>query len=209
MKSSEKIVFLAFTLLCFIAVGVCCIVNYAIDQAFTWAFYPILSVPFGFLVLTPALFRKYTASLCVSTAAVFPFLYFLDRITSGPDWFWKLGLPCAVVGAVFVWILYVLFRFVKINAWYKAAISFLLAGAAVNPIIDFFVDRFSGTETSLFNLLINLFSSLTVSALFGIIGYMKSCQENRQTVTEEEEERHRFTQRKGKEAELSKKSAGM
>ena len=35
------------------------------------------------------------------------------------------------------------------------------------------------------------------------------CQENRQTVTEEEEERHRFTQRKGKEAELSKKSAGM
>ena len=169
----SKIIFMLFTLLCFLAVGVCIIVNYAINEQITWAAYPIISVPLGWSIITPLLFRKYTIALCVLTVMVNPFLYFMDKITPAPDWFCELGLPSAIAGIVFFWVNYLLFRFIKISIWYKVAISFFFGGA-ITPIINYFADRFSGTEMSALNLFINIFSCLFVSALFWIIGYMKN-----------------------------------
>jgi len=169
----SKIIFMLFTLLCFLAVGVCVIVNYAINEQITWAAYSIISVPLGWLIITPLLFKKYTIALCVLTVMINPFLYFMDKITPVPDWFCELGLPSAIAGIVFFWIVYLLFRFVKISIWYKFALAFFLGGA-ITPIINHFADRFSKTEMSALNLFINIFSCLFVSALFWIIGYMKN-----------------------------------
>ena len=170
----SKIIFMLFTLSCFLAVGVCVIVNYAINGQITWAAYPIISVPSGWLIITPLLFRKYTIALCVLTVIINPFLYFMDKITPAPDWFCKLGLPSAIAGIVFFWVNYLLFRFIKISIWYKFAVSFFLGGTIVNPIINYFADRFSETEMSALNLFINIFSCLFVSALFWITGYIRN-----------------------------------
>ena len=145
----RKAILMFFTLLCFVAAGVCVIVNYAIDQQITWAAYPILSIPAGWLILIPLMYRKYTIAVCVLTAIVAPFLYCMNKITPAPDWFCGLGIPLAAIGIVFVWAVYLLFRLVKISLWYKASITVFLAGV-VNLITNHFLDRFLGTENPLF-----------------------------------------------------------
>lgn len=181
----RKINFMIFTLLCFLAIGICMIVNYAIDKQITWAAYPMISVPLGWSVITPLLFKKYTVALCVLTVTVSPFLYFLDQITPVPSWFCRLGLPSAIIGVVFLWVIYLLFRFIRISPWYKVAISFLLAGVMVNPMISYLADQFSGTKPSVFNFIINTFSYLTVSAIFWILGYTRNKAKASQAVLPE------------------------
>jgi len=163
-----KILLIIFSLLCFIAAGTCAIVNFAINRQITWAAYPLISIALGWVVAAPLFFKKLIASLCALTATV-PYLYCMDKLTPGPDWFGKLGLPIALVGIVFSWAAYLLFRFAKINAWYKTAIVLLAAGVVVNPAIDYIVG-----ETSALNLSISIFSGLFMSAIFCIIGYIRN-----------------------------------
>jgi len=170
----RKIILILFTLLCLIGAGVCFIVNYALDGQVTWAAYPFISIPLGWLLAVPLLFRKLWAALCVLTLTAAPFLYLMDRITPAPSWFFGIGLPCAIAGTVFLWVVYLLFRFIRISAWYKAAISFFLAGMIVSPLVNHFVDRFLGTGPSIFNIYTNIFSCLLLSALFFALGYMRN-----------------------------------
>ena len=169
----SKIIFLAFTVCCVIAIGTCVIVNYAIDQRITWAAYPILSVLVGWLIILPVIFRKYIGSMCVFTVSVIPFLYFLDRITPVRDWFYPIGLPSAIVGIVYIWAVFILFRYIKINLWYQLAISVFLSGVIDNLIINYYVDAYHNTKTSQLEYSISIFCYVVVTALFLILGYVK------------------------------------
>ena len=168
----RKIGLQVFTVLCFIAVGVCVIVDYALNRQITWAAYPIISVPAGWLIFAPLIYRKYSISLCVLTVVVTPFLFLMDKITPGPDWFYGLGIPSAVIGIVFIWINYLIYRFTKINAWYKAAAAVFLA-SIVDLFTDFVINRYLAAEQSPFITIIQLFSCLVVAALLAIIGYVR------------------------------------
>ena len=169
----KKICLMVFTLSCFIAVGVCVVVDYEINGQSTWAAYPIVSVPVGWLLFAPLIYRKYELALCALTLTATPLLYFLDKITPVSGWFHDLGIPLAVIGVVLCWVLYLLFRFFKISLWYKAAITVFLA-SGINILVDSFVDGFFGTEKPLVITLISTLSCLAVSALLGVTGYMKN-----------------------------------
>ena len=168
----RKVCFIIFTLLCFIAVGTCVIVNYALNQQITWAAYPIASVALGWLMITPLIYRKYIISLCVTTAIAVPFLYVLNIITPAPDWFSGLGIPLAIVGVATIWIVYLLFRYVKISLWYKAAITVLVAGVA-NMVTDCITNGFLGTEQPLLLVITQIFSCVAIAVLLGITGYIR------------------------------------
>lgn len=170
----NKIIFSVFTICCFIAIGTCIIVNYAIDQRITWAAYPILSVPVGWLIVTPTLFRKYIGSLCALTLSVIPFLYLLERITPVPDWFYPIGLPAAIAGIVVIWVIYLLFRYIKMSLWYKFAITVFLCGVTDNLIINQFVDAFLNTKTAHLQYFISIFSYAVATALLFILGYVRN-----------------------------------
>ncbi|MCL2488731.1 MAG: hypothetical protein FWE80_08615 [Oscillospiraceae bacterium] len=176
MIKSRKLIFMLFTLACFIAMGTCLIVDIAINQQITWAAYPLLSIPFCWIILSPLLIKRYGKILapCVLTLAVLPFLYFLAPITPAGDWFLPLGLPSAVAGIISGWMLYVLFLFTKINIWYKSAVSVFLLGVIVSPVISHFADAYAGTEPSFLSYFINIFSCAIVSAILGILGYQKT-----------------------------------
>lgn len=162
-----------FTLACFIAMGVCLIVDMAITQQITWSAYPLLSIPFGWIAVTPVFIKNYGKVLCpcVLTLSVLPYLYFIEKITPASGWFFPLGLPSAVTGIIVGWIIYFLFRFIKINIWYKAAISVFLVGVIASPIINHFVTVFAQIEPSFLNNFINIFSCIIASAILGILGY--------------------------------------
>ena len=169
----RKLFFMLFTLACFIGAGVCLIVDIAIHRQVVWSVYPLLSIAFGWLIFSPLLLKKHGLVISMAAASLLSpvFLYLLNKITPGGDWFLPLGLPSAAVGAAALWVFYVLFRFAKINPWYKAAVIVFLSGAVIGPVINHFADLYLGTPTDTLNLAINLFSGVVAAAFLAIRGY--------------------------------------
>ena len=187
MLKNKKIWIMVFALCCFIGIGTCLIVNLAINGKITWGMYPLVTIPFGFLILLPLFSRKnrIAITLCAVTVLVFPFLLFLSKITPIKDWFTPLGLPIAIAGLILLWILYFLLRFIKINAWYKASIVIFLCGAIMSPTINYFINK-SGIAkgNGLLNTVINIFSCVALSAACGIYGYTKHHKSTKAAVDE-------------------------
>jgi len=168
----RKLIFMSFSLLCFIAVGVCLIVNTAIDRQITWAAYPLISIPFGWAIISLLLVKKYGTALllCSLTLLSLPYLYFLSKITPVTDWFLPLGVPSAAAGIITCWILFFLFRYIKINIWYKAAFSIFWLGAVVAPVINYFADIYVGDAPFQWYRLLSVFVSIIAAAVVGMLG---------------------------------------
>jgi len=173
---SKKLLFMIFTLVCFLAAGVCLIVNMAINQQITWAAYPILSISFGWAVLSLLFVKKHGIILlfCALTLLLPPYLYFISKITPVTDWFMPIGLPSAIAGIIASWILFLLFRLVKINIWYKLAISVFLLGVVISPIIVHFVELYLEAEPSHWYSFLKAFICIIASAVLGMLGFRKS-----------------------------------
>jgi len=171
-RKDLKLYFHIFSILCFIAIGVCIIVNYSIDRSFTWSLYPIISVIFGWVVSIPIFFKKYVLSISIISLLTIPFLFVIDMITPIPSWFMGIGVPAAITGIVILWLTYLLFRYLKINLFYKFAISPCITGLVSNIIITHYVDAFCGSSSVLQNI-INSFSYVLAAAILVFIGYTK------------------------------------
>jgi len=165
-----------FSLACFITAGVCLIVDSAINRQVSWSIFPLMSIAFGFLVLSPLLLKKHGLLISMGAASLLaaPYLYLMNLITPGGDWFRPVGLPCAVIGIIALWVFYCLFRFVKINLWYQLAIDFFLSLVIVSPAIDYFISRYLNAPTDWLSLIIHVFAGITASILFAVMGYAKN-----------------------------------
>ena len=171
----RTLIFMSYSLFCFIAAGVCFIVNIAIKQQLTWAAYPLISILFGWIVLSPVLVKKHGVilHLCSFTLLVLPYLYFMSRITPVTDWFFSLGLPSAIAGIITCWLLFMLLRHTKISIWYKAAISVFWIGVVIASVINYFVDIYIGNDPFQWDRLLNTFTSVVAAAVLGIVGYLR------------------------------------
>ena len=183
---NNKLLFMLFSFICFLAIGTCVIVDFSINRRITFALYPILAVSFGWLVISPVFFRKHAIAVFVLTTSVFPFLYLMNEITPEPDWFVGLGLPTAITGVILFWFILLLSRFIKLSAWFKASIALLVSGLIADPIIDNIVNRFLGAQPSILNRVINIFSYTAASALLAIVGYTRWAAKKRQPIVNEE-----------------------
>ena len=169
---------MSYTLVCLVAAVVCLIVDITINRQITWAAYPLLSIPFGWATLSPLFVKKHGIVLCLCTLMllVFPYLYLLSKITPVTDWFIPIGVPAVIFGVIALGILYPLFRFAKMNILYKSAITFLLLGGVISPVMNYFVDIYSGAEPFVWHRYFSVFSCIVASAVLGILGYKKSKQ---------------------------------
>ena len=176
MTKSRKLIFLSFSFACVISIVVCIIVDFAINGHSTWSAYSILSVPFGWLIVSPTIIKKrgIILSLCSLTLFVLPFLYLLERITPVTNWFAPVGIPSAAVGIPTIWVIYLLFRFLKINLWYKSAIAVFLTGVIANPLIGYYVDMYLFSKMQLLNTAINGAVCLGVSVVLFLQGMKKA-----------------------------------
>lgn len=182
MFKNKKLLFMLFTLACFISMGICIIVDMATSNDMTWSKIVLISILFGWFVISPVFFQKHQLilSLTVISVLTLPFLYFLEKVTPITNWFFQLGVPLYMIGIALMWILYLLFRFVKISLWYKSAISVLLVAVIASPIINQIVDNYIGYKSVFPNDLINVFTGITLSAVLAVVGYMKVEIKNRQ-----------------------------
>ena len=173
---NRKLIFMSFSLACFVAIGVCLIVNIAIDRQITWGAYPLVSIPFGWAVCSPALVKKHGMKLllCSLTLLSLPYLYCISKITPATGWFIPLGLPSAIVGIISAWSLFLLFRYARICVWYKAAISVFWLGVVIAPAVNYFADTYVGGDPFSWDRLLNAFACAVASAVLGILGYGRS-----------------------------------
>lgn len=124
-----------------LAIFICVLCDFAVHHAFTWSLYPIASVLFAWLVLTPALqFKKHPAVAGLVSLSLFvvPFLAALQRIT-GEKMVLAIGVPCALIGLAYLWGAAALFSFRRLGRWNAAAWTLLLAipvSGLINAIVD-------------------------------------------------------------------------
>jgi len=163
--------------------GVCLIVDFAMNKGVTWASYTLITVPFGWIITVPLLLAKkhrILLSLIAVTVTTIPFLFMLDKITPVRDWAYGISLPVAILSFIISWPVYFMFRYVKISYWYKSAIAVFLYGVIASPVINVIVDRFMEEDISIINLnnIINVFACVVITVLLVFIGMNKQQKEN-------------------------------
>jgi len=175
-KNLWFMLFMLFALVCFVAIGTCLIVDVAVTGTMTWSGLTVASILFVWCVALPFFFskRQVAWSLSIFTVLVLPFLWYLGEETVSVSWFMKLGLPLGIMSVGLAWLMYALFRFVKIHMLYRAAVTVLLVTVVANPIIHHLVGEFTGEKAALLISIINIFSGVVAAAVLGIVGYCKT-----------------------------------
>lgn len=127
-KMAQNISALVFSSLSLIGILVCFICDKAINGTLNWSLIAISAILFGWLVLIPILKfwnKGILGSLVALTILIFPFLMILDRLL-GTSLLLPIGVRMAVIGMVFLWVVFALFMLLRKRRWLAAGISVLL-----------------------------------------------------------------------------------
>ena len=137
-RLAHRIASLGLAALVVIAAAVCIICDLAIGGGLSWSLYPLASLALGWAVAAPVVARGkkgVPAALLALTVLLAPYLAALDRLAGTGGAVVRIGVPCAAVGAAFLWALWALWMKVKWS-WYKRAAALLVLGAGVDAAID-------------------------------------------------------------------------
>ena len=155
---------------------ICLLVNYCIDQKFTWSIYPLVSLLLCFIILVPIFILKKHRTLAahgVLLAAMIPYLYVIERMTPVDGWVLPLALPIAVlsigVSAITVWLV----LYTQIDRLIVMAISFLLAGVGANLAINEIVVNYVGERTSNISVVITALCFAAAAIVLAIVGFSR------------------------------------
>lgn len=117
-------VFSAGLLLGIIVCGIC---DLAVSSGFTWSLFPVSAAGFAWAVLFPVIklgVKGVVVSLGAITVLIVPFLAALDMLT-GSDII-AVGLPMAIIGIIYLWCVFAVFKAMKIRKLLAAAVALLL-----------------------------------------------------------------------------------
>lgn len=163
----------------------CIIVDISVSGGLGWSVIVIGSVVFTWLVIYPVFcFNKHKLTWSVVSLSVFvyPLLYLIDVQVStwtGTTWFVPVALQIAAVSTVYLWIVYSLFAFTKINRWICASFAFFLS-----PILNYVAQRVTETDMDITNLKINIASQLIVAILLLAFGLYRRSKQIEESVNE-------------------------
>ncbi|MDO5844139.1 MAG: DUF6320 domain-containing protein [Methanocorpusculum sp.] len=118
------------SILVIIAVFVCIVCNFAVNNSMTWMVYPVTSILFGWIVIMPVLYYKKDGvkySLGLITTFGLLFMLILEQWSGIVGWFIPLAVPIFIASVIYGWILYFLFR-KKRNPIYLIAVIIFLSG---------------------------------------------------------------------------------
>jgi len=182
----RKIAFMGIVILCLIGMGVPIIVNLAVSGAITWAMYPILANTYAIAILTPLLAKRNSAALWLAAVSIFtlPFLYFLDILTPGREWFMGLALPIYAINVIAVWICFFIAKRTK-NKWLGSALIVFISCVIISPVVNLlvydFISRFAVISAmgTWLDIAITVTVGIVVTAVLLIVGFNKrrACHE--------------------------------
>lgn len=174
-RATRNIMLFGVAGLSVLAIIVCVICNLAISEKLTWALYPLVSIVFAWLVITPQfVFRNRKMEWTLLSLCVFliPFLACIERVSNTVGWLRPIGIPISIAAMVYLW--FVLYPLKKIkNKWYASgiALGFLLP---FNIVVNAVLARTVGEP--LFDVWDALAAGIVavLLAVFLIIGYARN-----------------------------------
>ena len=125
----QNIVAISFSLVLLLGVITCSICDMAISHGFTWSLYPISTSIFVWLISIPVIkFGKKGIMYSLISLSVFiiPFILVLSAIIEGKTLLVPIGIRMSLIAVVFLWLVYLIFRFLKNRILVATAISLLL-----------------------------------------------------------------------------------
>lgn len=142
-KNIHNIITGVFSVLLFIGAAVCAICDMAISHRLSWSLYPISSILFAWLVFIPILkygSRGILGSLISGSVLIFPFLYVLNELIGASSLFLSISIPTAVIGFLYIWILFFFTKKLKYRKQLMIAWALLLLIPA-DLLISFVLSR--------------------------------------------------------------------
>lgn len=127
--SFKNILALSLTIILLLGIVVCSICDLAITGNFTWSLYPISSIVFAWFIIIPPI--KFGAKGLVYTLTAFsvliiPFLYLLSVIANRESLIMPIGIRMSAFSIAYLWIVYLIFRWLKTRKIIALAFSLLL-----------------------------------------------------------------------------------
>ncbi len=172
--ATRKLVIFSSIILALIAI--LSIINYSISQTLSWSLYPIGALLMIWATFSPTDLPKYRllGSFIGFSFSIFPFLYLIETISGGGNWFWPLAVPLALSLIVTLGIFLFLFLHLK-NKWYTGAAAFFLFGVVLNFMVGEIVKHYlddHNIQGEIYNRA-TVYSFLFASFLFTLIGFQK------------------------------------
>ncbi len=172
-------IFRIITVAFIIAITVCVVVDFATGGGLGWSWVPIISIAYAWVILLPLFLikgKRILSFLAMLTLATLPYLFLLDILIPGRDWFAVLGVPAAVLSVAVLWITFCVIKYLKVNNFYRAALIVLLYGIALPNAMQYFVGVFTGDGLSFLftlNTAINTAVAVGISLVLVFIGATK------------------------------------
>lgn len=129
-RAKNTLISILFSITLLIGILVCLICNLAVTLRLTWAFIPVSSIVFAWIVAFPTVFlgKKGILGSCLALSIfLLPYLFLLSYFTETKEVF-SIGRVMAVISILFLWVLAAVFyRFGKTKKSLAYGIGFLAA----------------------------------------------------------------------------------
>lgn len=150
-KDIRTLFIAAISILSFLGITICMIIDLAITGGLTWSLYPVSALVYTWLVTTPGIIysRKGVAiSLLGISLFTMPFLFVLEKIIGIQGLIMPLATPIFILSMIYLWIAYFLIsrtkgpKYISIAAAVfvgipvSVGINFILSKSIGEPIID-------------------------------------------------------------------------
>jgi transcriptional regulator with XRE-family HTH domain len=175
-QKRSKIVFPIISASLALLAFLCLLVNYCIDQTFTWSIYPLASLLLCFVVLAPIFLLQKHRTLAahgVLLITLIPYLFVIEHMAAAGSWVIPLALPIAALtigcSAMCIWIL----LYTRINRYIAMAAAFFLPGVVANLAINEIVVRYVGERTTNISVMITALSFTAVAIVLLIVGFAR------------------------------------
>lgn len=156
---------------------ICCIVNIALEQKFTWSLYPIGGSIVAWSVIMP-IFLNRKNKIMFSTLGLFvtsiPYLFLIQYLSNAKGWVIPLALPITIISFLFIIISIYLFMKLRISKWYISSLDILIF-----VVFNYVLSRIIGGYTGFYqNKLLEFSIEIFVAIIFLIIGLYRNYKQN-------------------------------
>ncbi|HHV09582.1 MAG TPA: helix-turn-helix transcriptional regulator [Clostridiales bacterium] len=174
-KNIRFIIGAVISALSFLGILTCLICNFAITGKVTWAWFPISSIVYFWLVVMPLIEwskRGIRTTLILLSLLTLPFLYVLERVIGTEGLIMPIGIPVFIASILYLWAVYLMITRTK---WpkYMTAAAALAAGLPISVSINYIISKQIGGP------IIDIWDIISYSVLlfFSIVifsyGYLK------------------------------------
>jgi len=170
---SSGIAFSMLTMVFVTTLLICLLVNFLISRRFDWSLYPLGAIVMIWLTIAPFFFMKkfkILMSCLFFIATSMGYLFLIELIGPAKDWVLPLAIPILMISVLPLIVIYLLFRYTKVNRFRLMSFSFLIIGVLVNIGIHLIVRNYVGRNIEIASLVITALIFVLLSVIPALAG---------------------------------------